>query len=148
VQESHDARWLFARDLDAFVDAMILAVGKRKVIRIHSSGDFFSLDYLRAWVDIVRNTPGTRYIVYTRVWSLGGEWLRALRELDALPNIAVWASCDPSTPIRPDWPRIAYVNGTPGACFPNCDKQLAGSNCRHCMKCADKSQTEVCFNVH
>lgn len=141
VQASHDARWRLTADLDRWVDLMITACAHRRIVRIHSSGDFYSLDYLRAWIDVARNVPRCRFIVYTRVWQL---WPDALRELDALPNVVVWASVDPSTTTRPVWPRIAYT----GIGVPNCPKQLDGATCRSCMRCADKAQTKVCFKVH
>jgi hypothetical protein len=35
-------------------------------VRIHDSGDFFSLEYLAAWLRIVRTTPGTTFYAYTK----------------------------------------------------------------------------------
>lgn len=38
-----------------------------KVIRIHSSGDFFSLDYFNAWVRVAKNHPDISFFGYTKV---------------------------------------------------------------------------------
>lgn len=35
-------------------------------VRIHDSGDFFDLDYLRAWLDIARQTPDVLFYAYTK----------------------------------------------------------------------------------
>lgn len=39
---------------------------KNKHIRIHDSGDFFSDDYLVAWLDIARMTPQVNFYCYTK----------------------------------------------------------------------------------
>lgn len=36
------------------------------VIRIHTSGDFFSRDYFQAWYIVARNHPGVRFYCYTK----------------------------------------------------------------------------------
>jgi hypothetical protein len=35
-------------------------------VRIHDSGDFFSEDYLAAWIEIIRNRPATNFYAYTK----------------------------------------------------------------------------------
>lgn len=37
-----------------------------KWVRIHDSGDFFSEEYLRAWMQIARDTPTTTFYCYTK----------------------------------------------------------------------------------
>lgn len=38
-----------------------------KVVRIHSSGDFFSLNYFKAWVIVAKNHPEINFFGYTKV---------------------------------------------------------------------------------
>ena len=38
-----------------------------KVVRIHSSGDFFSRDYFNAWLQVAKNRPEIRFFGYTKV---------------------------------------------------------------------------------
>jgi len=38
-----------------------------KVVRIHSSGDFFSLDYFKAWVIVAKNHPEINFFGYTKL---------------------------------------------------------------------------------
>lgn len=38
-----------------------------KVIRIHSSGDFFSLDYFHAWFEVAQNNPEIKFFGYTKI---------------------------------------------------------------------------------
>ncbi|MYW96239.1 hypothetical protein G3I59_37930 [Amycolatopsis rubida] len=35
-------------------------------VRIHDSGDFFSHDYLSAWLRVITSTPATRFYAYTK----------------------------------------------------------------------------------
>ena len=39
---------------------------KVKVVRIHSSGDFFSKNYFRAWVKVATNNPNVIFFGYTK----------------------------------------------------------------------------------
>jgi hypothetical protein len=36
------------------------------IVRIHTSGDFFSADYFRAWMTIIRENPTVRFYCYTK----------------------------------------------------------------------------------
>jgi hypothetical protein len=53
--------------------------------RIHAAGDFFSEDYARAWLRIIRATPDTNFYAYTKEVLLHDRVL----ELERPPN-AVW----------------------------------------------------------
>src|SRR3954454_20523656 len=55
--------------------------------RIHWDGDFFSLDYARAWADVVRADPDIRFWVYTR--SFDPDRLDVLPVLAGLSNFTV-----------------------------------------------------------
>lgn len=43
---------------------------KKDIIRIHSSGDFFSQDYIDLWEKIIKSFPDKRFYVYTKVNKL------------------------------------------------------------------------------
>jgi hypothetical protein len=57
-------------NLEGWKAAMIEEVAKRVkrggYVRIHDSGDFFSDDYLEAWIDIARNIPSVTFYAYTK----------------------------------------------------------------------------------
>ena len=45
-------------------------------VRIHSSGDFFSLDYFRAWLDVCEDNPQVEFWAFTKsipFWSLNKD---------------------------------------------------------------------------
>lgn len=54
-------------------------------VRVHDAGDFFSDEYLTAWLDIARATPDTTFYAYTKEVSR----LRRVAELDA-PDNFLW----------------------------------------------------------
>lgn len=43
---------------------------KKDIIRIHSSGDFFSQGYIDLWEKIIKNFPNKKFYVYTKVNKL------------------------------------------------------------------------------
>ena len=77
---------------DAFVPVMNAEIKRRKVrvLRIHDSGDFFSVSYLNKWLQIIQDNPETEFYAYTKmiplflgkplpknfrvIFSFGGIW--------------------------------------------------------------------------
>lgn len=57
-------------DLDGWADAMISELSAKKFVgayvRIHDAGDFYSEDYLSAWLRIIRAIPETTFYAYTK----------------------------------------------------------------------------------
>ena len=81
-------------------------------VRIHVSGDFFSVEYVEMWTRIVAACDRTTFWAYTRSWRIP-ELLPALNRLRALPNINMLASFDPTMEAPPrDW-RWAGIFGDP-----------------------------------
>lgn len=37
-----------------------------RVVRLHTSGDFYSYDYLKAWIDVAKGFPHVRFYAYTK----------------------------------------------------------------------------------
>jgi hypothetical protein len=57
----------------------------RSVVRIHSHGDFFSWQYLKAWAAIAEVSPNNHYYAYTKAVM----WVYALRQVRTLsPNLS------------------------------------------------------------
>ena len=49
--------------------------GQLLPMRVHSSGDFFSHAYARAWIEVVNRVPEVMFWAPTRTWAAGG-WLK------------------------------------------------------------------------
>jgi hypothetical protein len=58
---------------DAIAD-LTRYVKRYDIVRVHDSGDFFSQDYLDAWLTIARAFPATRFYCYTKSFHL--DWSR------------------------------------------------------------------------
>jgi hypothetical protein len=55
---------------------------KRKracVVRIHESGDFYSVAYFKKWIEIAKKLPGKTFYAYTKSWFIA-------QHLDELPD--------------------------------------------------------------
>jgi hypothetical protein len=57
---------------DDFVPTIteFLRKNRRKIVRIHEAGDFYSQEYLNNWKDIARNVPDTRFYAFTKSHKL------------------------------------------------------------------------------
>jgi hypothetical protein len=91
---------LKGKTYEQIVKILTANLPKNNVIRIHSSGDFYSEVYFRAWLTIARNNPDTTFYAYTKTikyWikykdsipanfklnaSLGGKYDRLVEEND------------------------------------------------------------------
>lgn len=74
-----------------FVKAAIIAqihADKIEYLRVHASGDFFSMEYVNMWRDIIQATPKTVYWTYTKVKE-------AENAFDDLPNANIVKSVIP-----------------------------------------------------
>ncbi len=62
---------LVINDLDAFKTMVInqLSKGKIKSLRIHASGDFYTMDYLNAWLEIIKQYPEISFFAYTKAFQ-------------------------------------------------------------------------------
>ena len=64
----------------------------KTAVRIHSSGDFFSKEYIIFWGDIIRRNPDVYFWSYTRSWAVEElvEDIRKLNEIDNINLILSW----------------------------------------------------------
>jgi hypothetical protein len=95
---------------DDFVPWMIDQIRKNRVrvLRIHSSGDFYDLRYIKKWLQIVKACPDTMFYGYTRSWVVP-ELTDALLELGREPNVNLYWSFDKSMPQPPVGPLTCYL---------------------------------------
>lgn len=79
VKPAFEAR-LEATFKDDFEERLIAEAIKKRVerVRIHDSGDFYSLEYLQKWIRIAQALPATEFYAYTKAISL-------LKSIGALP---------------------------------------------------------------
>ena len=83
------ARYLITLRAD-FAEIMFNELKKKKksVIRIHESGDFYSLTYFRKWIEVAKRLPEKTFYAYTKSWFIA-------QHLDELPpNFIIIFSLD------------------------------------------------------
>lgn len=95
-----------------------------KLLRIHVSGDFNTVEYINSWHVQLTRRPDVRAWAYTRSWRVPAL-LPALEELRALPNLQLFASMDPSTSEMPPtgW-RRAWIDRTWDAAILHPERKL------------------------
>jgi hypothetical protein len=65
--------------------------GGELLFRIHWDGDFFSIDYAKAWAKVVKAFPQVTFWVYTRSFDSPN----VLPFITGIPNMVVYLSADP-----------------------------------------------------
>lgn len=124
---------------------LVAEIPKEGVFRIHSSGDFFSVNYIQMWIDICKSKSDIKFWGYTRSWIIP-ELRDKLEELRSLSNVEIFASIDPTVlQIPPKGWRVASVEGDDRYTGITCPEQLAkkkGLNvpCTKCKFCFDKNR--------
>lgn len=73
VKKSQEQRLELSQgDQRAFVKTISDEIKRRKIktLRIHDAGDFYSLKYLQAWIEIMQACPETHFYAYTKMVPL------------------------------------------------------------------------------
>lgn len=129
---------------------------KKVAVRIHSSGDFFSLEYIDFWKDIIQLTPDVHYWAYTRSWAVE-NLVEGLKKLGGLPNVKLILSWD-QTMKQP-------IEGFPKSIVVNSNEEIAAiaakkggvvcpeqynlvSGCADCGICINKLSENIYFLLH
>jgi len=128
VLRCHQTNAAFARTPE-FKSWMIreLRALEVKVLRLHVAGDFFDVDYVWKWQEIVAALPRITFFYYTRSWRLY-SMRRPLVDLGNMENVRSWWSMDRHTPEvngldRNSRIRTAYLaaDDKDAAAAPDCD---------------------------
>lgn len=142
-----DREGLKGRLLETLIDGT-----DKQAVRLHSSGDFFEVEYVRFWRDIVEETPAVKYWAYTRSWN-HNKLLDSLDQLRIIENIQLFASWDFSMPSPPaGWRKsIVYsadglADQQPGLICPEQSGLIP--NCATCDYCISKGHGDVNFILH
>lgn len=101
VNASHIRNFEFSKS-PGFADWMVATVAANfvRVMRVHVSGDFYDVEYVRKWLSIVRRCRRQQFFAYTRSWRLD-EMFPELIQLANEPNFRLWWSIDRETGPAP-----------------------------------------------
>jgi len=82
-----------------------------RIVRIHVGGDFYSDEYARKWLRIIKSSSRTRFYFYTRSWRVPAIRI-VLDQMAQQANCAAWFSCDQETGLPEKVPsnvRLAWL---------------------------------------
>jgi hypothetical protein len=98
AKKKHGDNWERAQDTAEFASDLYAEIRYRRVkrLRIHVAGDFFSVDYLKAWTWVASRCKTTRFLFYTRAWR-DPAMREPLIEISSLPNVFAFWSEDRET---------------------------------------------------
>ena len=65
-----------------------LKASKKAYCRIHVAGDFYSVDYINAWIEIASALPYMVFWTYTKA-GINAAMRAALEKLNSLPNVNI-----------------------------------------------------------
>ena len=147
VKQSAHERLRLSR-LSNFAEMMIEEIGRRHVamVRLHSSGDFYSRAYVQKWIIIAKRCPKTLFRTTTKRRDL----VEVIRQLNALPNFIVRESLDCSSSRPTMGLPLAMVDNIPGVK----ERATRGkifrciNDCPTCGYVCWRKRQDACFAPH
>lgn len=124
-----------------------------QTVRIHESGDFFTVQQIEGWAKLAVAMPTVAFYAYTRSWNQAAL-LPALEAFKTLPNVQVLASVEDGEKAPDSWRTATIVpKGTKAqsgaiVCPQQTGKVESCADCRFCID-GNKSKTQnVLFLKH
>jgi hypothetical protein len=126
-------------------------------VRLHSSGDFYSPQYVDFWTCLISSHREVVFWGYTRAWTLPSLRSR-LERLRLLPNVQIFASWDRTMSAAPSgWRRSLVFDSLDEAArhvsaanaSDICREQVgASASCACCGICTSRSSRDTVFLLH
>lgn len=115
---------------------------KINTVRIHSSGDFYSQNYISKWVNIIRNKPNKMFYAYTKK-----KHIFNFTEMESLPNMNL---IDSLTPLGVNYGNAEYCKQLVdiGYFLCPCSKENKIKCQVECSHCSIKGNDKVAFLQH
>lgn len=125
--------------------------GKVMIVRIHESGDFYSLQYLRKWVKIweaMENVDGIIFVLYTKSFPfflmLTDEEKAIVNRLLKSGKLAINFSMDDTTTTEQKQAYLKCVSAFPNANTYYCTEDTDSVEHDNVCDCADCAQCGTC----
>jgi hypothetical protein len=131
-----------------------------RYFRIHDSGDFFSVEYVRAWQEVCRAMPKVKFWAPTQEYQskASTEFLpvinprvEALRKLAALPNCTIRPSALNIGDYAPQVLGLhagSAVGQSDALRTFQCPAMGQGGECRDCRTCWEEKTLPVSYHLH
>ena len=115
ARRKHQDNFERAQDTTEFANDLHAEIRYRRIrrIRLHVSGDFFSVEYARTWLRVAQRCRATTFLFYTRAWR-SPEMHEVLVGLASLPNVfAFWSEDRETGPCDLPVGRRCFLCATP-----------------------------------
>ena len=140
-------RNLAASKTPEFIDDIVslLKTRRNKLVRIHESGDFYSLAYIASWFCIALELPDYTFYAYTKRTDLFNVGIIVAKPKNFVLLYSV-DGMDKVEKLPKGFDKIALVSSTETNCPAQSDKDvLCGVQCEKCFKGNVK---EIVFKKH
>lgn len=123
--------------------------GKKIIVRVHESGDFYSLDYMRKWFKVARLFPDLTFYAFTKSFDILSQCITETPDNFTF-RASVWDDT-PKTDLRfiatHELPYYTAVTSTAG--IPSVNTCVCSVGCGGCgCKCCHKSITAIATEIH
>ncbi len=123
----------------------LLKTRRNKLVRVHESGDFYSLAYIIEWFRIAAELPEYTFYAYTKRTDLFSKGLLGAKPKNFVLLYSV-DGLDKVEELPKGFDKIARVSGTETNCDAQTNKDvLCGVQCKKCFKGNVK---EIIFKKH
>ena len=142
--------YAFLSDTDRFIASCINQINssKHKYVRMHDSGDFFSIEYTKAWYEIIKECDKKKFFAPTRKY-LDKDILKQLIQLNSLSNVTIRPS---ALFINEESPMIKGLSGgtSVNSNFGTCQATVNHTSCveENCRKCWNSNCKNIVFKKH
>ncbi len=91
VKAAWDRNLEISKDSKLFIELISqqIETSKKAYVRVHQSGDFYSVEYINAWYEIAKKHSGVMFWTYTKVFNYSPEFNEALKRLNELDNFNI-----------------------------------------------------------
>ncbi len=180
VRSSREISYKISKQ-DTFVTDLNNELSRKRgnvVVRVHVEGDFYDLNYMSKWVQIIEQNQNHKFFMFTRQWR-DSSFTPLIRRIHDLPNAEIFASVDEEirglNEVPPSWMRVADIvntwkefdSGDYGS-YIKCANQkikdklvskgmsqgeaskktVSCSDCTYCFKPSGKRKSGVVFHIH
>lgn len=139
------------------INEQLISSLKPCAVRLHSSGDFYSKEYVDFWYDIIKNNQNVFFWGYTRSWIIK-EISPYIERINTLDNVNIFASWDEYMGGVPDCNKWKYclvcsslkdIEFFDNNKFISCPEQYNDvPNCASCGLCMKKTCKNIVFILH
>lgn len=109
-------------------------IGKQIVFRVHESGDFYNVAYMRAWIEIARRNPDITFFAYTKSFDVLATCINEIPD-NFIIRASIWADTDADRVQFIVDNNLPYYTAVPESELDDIIKAVGGSACNCAAGC-------------